>query len=304
MASEYQRLPGKSRSFLGKSTLWLADDHILTVQSHRFSEDYTRFYLADIQALIVRERQGLGVPLEMIIAIGLILFVVATFINWWLAVLSLPAVALYLRHRARGPMCDCHVITATGTWPLPALTRIKAARQCFDRLRPLIEQKQGVMDVSAALEQGAAVHLGPPARDARRSNGGYAILFLLALFSGGVSTWATRRPTLNDPGLTAAILLTLALIGAALITLIRSRASATPTLRYAALTILGFKLLKGGALAIPWVVLLSGATQGRVDLDRARTFANTQALPYCFEGLIALTAIVGLLTMIEKRRPA
>ena len=35
-------------------TLWLGDDHLLAVQSTGYSEEYTRFYLKDIQAIVSR----------------------------------------------------------------------------------------------------------------------------------------------------------------------------------------------------------------------------------------------------------
>src|SRR5437899_1170126 len=49
----YRKLPGARRTPLRKSTLWLAGDHILSIDSHRFSEEYKRYYFKDIQAIIV-----------------------------------------------------------------------------------------------------------------------------------------------------------------------------------------------------------------------------------------------------------
>src|SRR5438093_13233817 len=49
----YRKLPGARRTPLRKATLWLAGDHILSVDSHRFSEEYKRYYFKDIQAIVV-----------------------------------------------------------------------------------------------------------------------------------------------------------------------------------------------------------------------------------------------------------
>ena len=53
--SIYQRLTGRKRTLFGFSQLWLAPDHILLVRSTRFTENYQRFSLADIQAIVVTE---------------------------------------------------------------------------------------------------------------------------------------------------------------------------------------------------------------------------------------------------------
>ena len=50
---KYKRLA--SNRGLGKlHSLWLAEDHLLVVESTGYSEEYTRYYLKDIQAIISR----------------------------------------------------------------------------------------------------------------------------------------------------------------------------------------------------------------------------------------------------------
>src|ERR1700690_2887131 len=50
----YRRLPGWSGLIMRKR-LWLGPDHILLVSSKVLSEEYRRFYFADIEALVVAE---------------------------------------------------------------------------------------------------------------------------------------------------------------------------------------------------------------------------------------------------------
>ena len=51
----YRRLPGRKKGIIGIYTLWQGPDHLLTIDSKRFSEDYKRFYYKDIQAIITRK---------------------------------------------------------------------------------------------------------------------------------------------------------------------------------------------------------------------------------------------------------
>jgi hypothetical protein len=51
----YQRLPGTRIISAGtRTSLWLAPDHLLALERTVGSERYRRFYLRDIEAVIVR----------------------------------------------------------------------------------------------------------------------------------------------------------------------------------------------------------------------------------------------------------
>jgi len=60
--ADYVRLPGRRSGLLRRETLWLGSDHLLLVRSTRFNEDYRRFYLADIEALVVQHRPARAEP--------------------------------------------------------------------------------------------------------------------------------------------------------------------------------------------------------------------------------------------------
>ena len=53
-STTYRRMPG-SAGLIMRKRLWLGPDHILMVRSHVLSEEYRRFYFADIEALVVAE---------------------------------------------------------------------------------------------------------------------------------------------------------------------------------------------------------------------------------------------------------
>ena len=53
-APVYRKLPGRGLAFAGIGRLWLAEDHLLEVESLLLHERYRRFFLPDIAALVVR----------------------------------------------------------------------------------------------------------------------------------------------------------------------------------------------------------------------------------------------------------
>src|SRR3954471_18895761 len=114
MAETYRRLPGKSFGLFGNSTLWAGSDHLLAVESTRFVQNYRRYYYTDIQAFQISERQGIGLPLEILLGLVLVLLIGATVQRYWLAIFSAPALVLYIWDRLRGPRSYCAIRTATG----------------------------------------------------------------------------------------------------------------------------------------------------------------------------------------------
>src|SRR5262245_54486445 len=55
--SEYARLPGTGHAFFGfgRSTLWLAEDHILFIIRRGYVEEYKRFYFHDICTIVIQK---------------------------------------------------------------------------------------------------------------------------------------------------------------------------------------------------------------------------------------------------------
>jgi hypothetical protein len=145
----YNRLPGKKRGIISINRLWAGPDHLLAVDSKGFYEDYKRFYYKDIQAFITRKtQQG---------KIQNILFGIITGLFLLFAVLSGDGLAIFwgilaglilillLVNWLLGPTCISHIQTAVQSEKLPSLSRIKTAQKAINRLRPLIQEAQGVL---------------------------------------------------------------------------------------------------------------------------------------------------------------
>jgi hypothetical protein len=153
----YKRLPGRGprkRGIAGlfsRCSLYLAWDHILSVDNHGFSEDYKRFYLSDIQAFIIRKtKRGLiwNFVLGFLIALSTAGSLAARAaarpsvrIFFW--VLSGAFFVFLVINLLRGPTCACRILTAVQEDDLPSLNRLRVANKVRGILRAAIESVQG-----------------------------------------------------------------------------------------------------------------------------------------------------------------
>jgi hypothetical protein len=155
---EYQRLTrSKSRSVFGilavsRSSLWLAKDHLLVIDTNNYTETYKRFYFRDIQALLIRRTERwkinavvLGAAAALCGSIGFFGGVqgnvpAVAWIFGGVAGLFLLGLTFNL---AAGPTCVCHLRTAVQVELLPSLNRVRGTRKALGRLRPLLAQAQG-----------------------------------------------------------------------------------------------------------------------------------------------------------------
>lgn len=157
----YRRLPGSiltrsprlgNRIYYVRPSLWLANDHILYVRCRRFSESYKRFYLKDIQAIVL-SRTTTGrtanwiyggvvgcVGALMLTAMVLKWPVVTWFIMGYFA--SSFALGLII-NTLMGPTCVCRLHTEVQVEDLVSLGRLRTARKVINILKPLIEAAQG-----------------------------------------------------------------------------------------------------------------------------------------------------------------
>ncbi|HLK49324.1 MAG TPA: hypothetical protein VKT49_14380 [Bryobacteraceae bacterium] len=146
----YEPLTGKRRSLTGFTQLWQGPDHLLLVNSSRFTETYQRFSFADIQAIVITDGPDRTVPqilaLLASIAWGSAAFAVdLQFGKWFFAITGLLFVALAIRDIARGPRCRCFLHTAVSRWPLPPVSRQRTARKFVGAIVPAVEAVQGTL---------------------------------------------------------------------------------------------------------------------------------------------------------------
>ena len=157
-APAYRKLPGRALAFSGIGRLWLADDHLLEVESLLFHERYRRFFLKDIAALVIRRTKvrlywnlahgilgvGGGAVTAASIYFGdqearVFLWVFAGMIGPF----ALLFLVLFLINSLLGPTCTCHLQTTSSGWhPLAAPARLRKARRVLAQLAPLIEAAQ------------------------------------------------------------------------------------------------------------------------------------------------------------------
>jgi hypothetical protein len=177
----YKRLPGRGTRrggfiavFPSRCSLFLSDDHILSVDSNGFSEDYKRFYFSDIEGIITRKtRRGSNwnIALALMIACSLLgaLFLELEslrIISW---IFSGTFLVFLVVNIFRGPTCICHIITAVQEEQLPSLNRLRVARKVIGTLRLAIEKVQGKLGPEEVKEE--IVHPIPSIQISRRTRG-------------------------------------------------------------------------------------------------------------------------------------
>ena len=203
----YRKLPGDYRGVLRRNSLWLADDHLLLVDSTRFSETYKRFYLRDIQTILVRRAPRFVLSVYWLL-VALAAFVVLLIgLNpsrqplFWTGVAILSGEALYLYLASVFQSCVCHLITRANNVELLALVRLRSASRFVEIMVPHIVAAQGALPAdwlerSTTLEDlthpapnpGSTVELLPAARFSFLTT----LVFLLVLIDATL-TWLQLR---------------------------------------------------------------------------------------------------------------
>lgn len=183
---KYQRLTrarrrndgGIFRSARGVSSLWLGEDHLLSVDSAWFEEQYKRFYFRDIQAFTLRRtyRQlwlgiGLGLPLIFLlwgiaanlgsdgddVGLGFCLFFAMLFGG------------AFFYNLFAGATVRTYLQTAVQTEELSPLNRFRRANKVINRLRPLIAQAQGEVSREELPQRVAEAQAAAAAEEAAHS---------------------------------------------------------------------------------------------------------------------------------------
>jgi hypothetical protein len=127
--------------------LWLGPDHILLVSSNVLSEEYRRFYFADIEAIVVAEIESPARFYGAVLSVIALVFTLGLAIadHTIAAVLSgLIGIGLAVFTFTR-PLVRCSLKTRVSRELLPSLKRPEPARQVMAMLRTEIEKVQGVL---------------------------------------------------------------------------------------------------------------------------------------------------------------
>jgi hypothetical protein len=150
--TEYQRLT-RTKSQHGIATsarcsLWLGRDHLLRIDSSGYTESYRRFFLRDIQAVIIRKTIGMQVwtlvhgMLALLWMICALNTVNAIWMGVWWSLTGLSLILLMV-NLLLGPCCTFHIKTAVQNEAIPSINRMRKAREVLARLKPLLTAAQG-----------------------------------------------------------------------------------------------------------------------------------------------------------------
>ncbi len=145
----YRRLPGGRRGVLRGASLWLGSDHILAVKNLRVSEEYKRYYLKDIQAVILRKAPRFGFSVWVMggfvgsLVAALILYFTRFALEYDVALALIWIFAGYMAYISFFRSCVCHVQTAVSLDELPSLHRIGSAWKAIDEIAGHARAAQG-----------------------------------------------------------------------------------------------------------------------------------------------------------------
>jgi len=229
----YRKLPGHRRGIVKGGSLWMGDDHILSVKSMRFREEYKRFYLRDIQGIVIADAPRFHISTRSLVIgyIWLVAFAALYRRAPWVPMVFYVAAFLLIStwiwiSAARS--CRCRLYTAVSADDLPSIYRRWTARQFLDEVSPRIWQVQGVLqgDWANLLE---LRRLGPASPEvpvstpeyipaARRLKGPprtwLSDLFVLTLFATALFRFLTLNSTGKPVDWIGFALLLLEIIGA------------------------------------------------------------------------------------------
>lgn len=146
----YSRLTGRKRTLSGYSQLWLGSNHILLMKSTHFAEQYRRFALSDIQAIVVTSlaKRTVAQVIATVAAIAWtsgILAVDSIFAKIFFALTGALAIVAVIVDIVRGQRCVCYLQTAVSRERLATVSRVRSAAEFLARVEPAIVAAQGTL---------------------------------------------------------------------------------------------------------------------------------------------------------------
>lgn len=146
----YRKLPGHRRGILRGASLWLGSDHLLSVKSVRFREEYKRFHLRDVQAIVVARvpRFHLSTRAIGIACLWAVVFLSIRNLRPWIpaALFSAAMFLIFAWLLLSYNGCRCRIFTAVSSDELPSIYRTWTARKFLAEVEPRIRQVQGVLE--------------------------------------------------------------------------------------------------------------------------------------------------------------
>ena len=212
--SQYRKLPGHRRGFLRGASVWIAADHLLSVKSYRIREEYKRFHLGDVQAIVVAPcpRFHISTRALLIAFMWFLAYTVGTYAlgaipllmvsrytaSMWGIAAAIILVWLYISF---AHSCRCRILTAVSRDELPSVYRTWTARRFLAQVKPRIAEVQGRLEGNEieavqAITSGPAATPGeapPPPQPAPRNLSVWTILLVVMLFVNAAAMLMTMH---------------------------------------------------------------------------------------------------------------
>lgn len=170
---KYRRIARGSIAMIMRCSLWLGDDHLLSVKSTGYTEDYVRIYLKDLKGIVSQRTKTwmlLNILLGIVVGlcgIGILntndIFSPGTIA---LGIFCLPFLVGLVLNMVKGPTCKTNLLTPLGLVDIPALQRTRKVTRLIQELRPLVAAQQGSMLRSELLSRYDNQRTGSPATPA------------------------------------------------------------------------------------------------------------------------------------------
>jgi hypothetical protein len=157
MANGYKKIGGGGRpgriSFT-QISLWQGADHLLQVEKDGYTENYRRFYFADIESFTIRRdnrRRNYSITLGILLAFFVWIIVMVP--GPAKIVLSVPAAILAIAlivNFQKGPTCVTHLTTAVQRQEIQSLRRVRTAERALNEIFNGSQQTQGLLSAEDA----------------------------------------------------------------------------------------------------------------------------------------------------------
>ncbi|MBX3736523.1 MAG: hypothetical protein KF715_07540 [Candidatus Didemnitutus sp.] len=159
----YRKLTPLKRGFGTLSQLCLGPDHLLHLTSTGYSETYRRFYLRDIQAMLIVHTARRVIYASVFVVVGLLALMIVHAADGGavgMGIVGGVVVALLAWNHVRGAGCRVVVITAVQQENVNALCRLPRTRKVLAEIQPLIEAAQADLAEANAVEAAAPGETG------------------------------------------------------------------------------------------------------------------------------------------------
>lgn len=174
-ATPLRRLPGGRRHGPFRASCWMAEDHLVCVETSWFVERYRRFAFRDIESIVIQRNERARVWTILWIVFLLIGAAMALppaadgTVRVLGALLAVPALLGLVINAMRGPCCATTLHTRVSAQDARAWRRLRTARQAVAELAAAVGTVQGALpDDSLAAAAGAGAATEPAAVPAPR----------------------------------------------------------------------------------------------------------------------------------------